>query len=133
MRNWVQHGAYHLDWQGDVLIAQYIGAWNEIAAKSMHQEAALLWTARNGKPWALLSDARTWEGGTSETFEAWWAFFADGVAHGLVCVTDILPSHFHALIVKDLADRSRQMATYKNSRDLPEAVQWLAEQGFCLT
>ena len=130
MHEWMQHGAYHLDWQGDVLIAKYVGVWNEIAAKKMHQDAKQLWSIRNKKPWALLSDARSWEGGTAETFEAWWAFFADAAANGLVCVTDILPSHFHSLIVKDLADRSSQLATYKTSKSLPEALDWLARQGF---
>lgn len=130
MRNLAQHGTYHLDWQGDVLIARYVGAWNELAAQNMHQEAMGLWAARKGKPWALLSDARSWDCGSSETFEAWWAFFADAVAHDLVCVTDILPSHFHALMVQDLRERGSQLVNYHNSQSLPEALAWLAQQGF---
>ncbi len=133
MANRLQHGAYSLDWQGDVLVAQYVGAWNEFAAKAMHEDAAALWLARQGKSWALLSDARTWEGGTPETFEIWWQFFADGVAHGMQAVTDVLPSHFHTLLVRSLAERASQLTTYKNSQTIAEAYAWLAEQGFKTT
>ncbi|MFY7865376.1 hypothetical protein [Roseateles sp.] len=135
MPNWTQHGSFSLHWQGDILMATYGGTWNEVAARNLHLEARLLWAQRDlspeGKPkaWGLLSDAREWEGGTPEALALWWAFFEDGVRHGMVAVTDVLPSQFHEAMVKALAERASQLTRYRLSPNLESAKQWLAEQG----
>jgi hypothetical protein len=133
MTDWPQHGGYSLRWQGDILMAVYIGAWNEMAAKNLHRDALAMWQARGSKPWGLLSDARDWEGGTPETLEAWWAFFEDGVNHGMVAVTDVLPSRFHAVMVRSLAERAERIAPYRNSGNLEEGLSWLAQRGLRTT
>ncbi|MCV2371286.1 hypothetical protein [Roseateles oligotrophus] len=133
MSKWAQHGSYSLHWQGDVLMAVYGGAWNEVAARNLHRAALALWRERGSgdktRHWGLLSDARDWDGGTPEALEAWWAFFADGVNHGMVAVTDVLPSRFHAAMVRKLAERAVQIAPYRNSACVEEGLAWLAQQG----
>ncbi|MEJ6004181.1 hypothetical protein WG899_01360 [Paucibacter sp. AS339] len=135
MTDWAQHGSYSLSWQGDVLLARYGGTWNEIASRNLHQEARELWAQRGlqsdgrAKPWGLLSDALDWEGGTPEALDLWWKFFEDGVRHGMVAVTDVLPTQFHEAMVKALADRAGQLARYQLSASVDEGLAWLAEQG----
>ena len=136
MAKWAQHGSYSLHWQGDVLMAVYSGAWNEVAAKNLHRAALGLWQERGSsgatQAWGLLSDARDWDGGTPEALEAWWAFFVDGVKHGMVAVTDVLPSPFHATMVRSLAERAEQIAPYRNSPSVEEGLAWLAQQGLAI-
>ena len=129
MPDWSQHGAYSLRWQGDILMATYSGAWNEVAAKNLHREARAMWAGREASPWGLLSDALDWDGGTPEALHAWWEFFEDGVKHGMVAVTDVLPSHFHAVMVRDLAERALRLAPYRNSASIEDGLAWLGEQG----
>lgn len=126
---WTQHGSYQLQWQGDILVARYEGAWNEVASHNLHRDAKALWTARGTAPWGLLSDAREWESGTPEALAAWWAFFEDAVKHGLIAVSDVLPSSFHATIVKAIADRAHALANYRPGADIPSAMAWLESQG----
>jgi hypothetical protein len=127
---WAQHGGFSLQWRGDVLLARYQGCWNEVCAQRLHREALALWQQRgSGRPWGLLSDARDWEGATPEALGVWWAFFEDGVRHGMVAVTDVLPSHFHEAMVRALAQRAAAMANYRHSDDVEHALAWLAEQG----
>lgn len=123
-----QHGDYTLDWQDNILCIGYRGAWNDIAASNLHRDARQLWLAHDGEAWAMLSDARAWEGGTPECLALWWAFFEDGVRHGMVAVTDILPSAFHAKMVSPLAERASQLVHYRRSFDEAAARQWLGEQ-----
>lgn len=126
---WAQHGKYQLQWQGDILIARYLDEWNEVASQHLHQDAQKLWTAHGDRPWGLLSDASLWGGGTQECLDEWWLFFEDGVRHGMVAVTDILPSELHALIVSPLAERASQLVHYRRSFSTEGALQWLGEQG----
>ncbi|QLG89136.1 hypothetical protein HQ393_13280 [Chitinibacter bivalviorum] len=130
MPNWVQHGEFQLRWQGDVLIVTYSGLWNEQAVIALRSAVMPAWLARGGEPWAMLTNAAHWEGGTPEVLEAWWGFFEECVSYGLLAVTDILPSHFHALVVKSLAERASQLVNYRRSNSMSDAARWLAEQGF---
>ena len=123
-----QHGSYSLLWQGNILIASYSGLWNEIAAKNLHRDAKILWLERGNAPWCLMSDGSAWEGGTQEALDAWWAFFEDGVVHGMVAVSDILPTSFHEKIVKALADKAGEISNYHHAQSYEEALTWLAQQ-----
>ena len=120
-----QHGQFALQWKGDILIAVYEGMWNEVAASNLHAQAQILGSVRQGKKWGLISDARNWEGATVETLELWWKFFEDGVANGLVAVTDILPSQLHESMVSPLAERASKIAHYQRSKDVDAAISWL--------
>ncbi len=133
MADWSQHGAYSLRWQGDILMAVYMGAWNEQAAKNLHREALAMWLQRGDASWGLLSNALDWDGGTPEALEAWWKFFEDGVKHGMVAVTDVLPSRFHAVMVRSLAERALSIAPYRSSASIEDGLAWLAEQGLSVT
>jgi len=126
---WPQHGTYSLQWQGDILVSRLAGEWNDVAARNMHRDARVLWQQRGAKPWALLTDARDWGGGTPECFDAWWAFFEEGVAAGMVAATDILPSMLHGLIVSELAERARRLVHYRRSEHIDDALDWLSGQG----
>jgi hypothetical protein len=125
-----QHGNFQLTWKGSVLLAEYEGVWNEIAARNMHQQAKILWELQEKGPWALISDASKWDGATLATLDLWWIFFEDAVAHGLAVVTDILPSQFHAAMVSPLAERASKIAKYRCSKDLDDAYTWLEKEGF---
>jgi hypothetical protein len=125
---WAQHGRYELSWHGDILVARYIGLWNEVAAEHLHKDALELWQARGSAPWALLSDGREWEGGSKLTLETWWLFFADAVEHGMIAVTDILPTSFHKVMVSPIAARASQQVPYTQSRTVEEAIEWLNQQ-----
>ncbi len=133
--DWSQHGEFSLHWQGDILMACYKGTWNEQASFHLHRQAQALWAERalqpTGQPqgWGLLSDAREWEGGTPEALAAWWAFFEDGVRHGMAAVTDVLPTQFHEAMVKSLAERAGKLTQYQLSANLDEGLAWLAQQG----
>jgi hypothetical protein len=124
------HGQFEILWHPPVLLVRYEGAWNEQAALALHAQARLIWQEPIDGAWAMLTDATQWEGATPEAFARWWEFFADAVQHGMVAVTDVLPSHFHEVLVKDLAVRASQLARHRTSADLTEAWDWLATQGF---
>ena len=126
---WTQHGQYRLSWQGDILIAHYSGAWNEVAVRNLHRDARALWQQHGGQSWGMLSDLRDWDGATPEALTLWWVFFEDAVQHGMRVVTDILPSHFHEAMVKELAERAGRLATYCHHRELQPGLDWLAAQG----
>ena len=128
-----QHGRFTLEWQGEVLIARYGDAWNEVAVVNLHRQARALWSARPaGSRWGMLSDLREWDGATPEALERWWQFFADAAAHGMVAVTDVMPSHFHELLVRSLAERASRLALYRTSPSLERGLKWLAEQGLAI-
>lgn len=135
MTVWAQHGSFSLCWQGDVLVARYGGTWNDIASRNLHQEARKLWAERGlqadgqARPWGLLSDALEWEGGTPEALQLWWSFFEDCVRHGMVAVTDVLPTQFHGAMVRSLAERAGQLARYQLSPSFDAGMVWLAQQG----
>ncbi|GAA5175101.1 hypothetical protein GCM10025771_06370 [Niveibacterium umoris] len=126
---WTQHGSYALHWQGDILVARYEGAWNDVAAKHLHRDARILWQLRGPAAWGLLSDARDWTGATPEALEAWWAFFEDGVAHGLIAASDVHASMFNSVMVSPLAERAMRLAHYRSSRSVDDALAWLAQLG----
>lgn len=125
-----QHGRYELHWQAPVLLVRYEGVWNEQAVIALHADACALWQTWPPGPWAMLSDATHWDGGTPEVFERWTAFFQDAVRHGMTAVTDVLPSHFHELLVRELAEKAAREARHHTSHSLAEAWGWLATQGF---
>lgn len=125
-----QHGSFSLIWNGPILVVAYQELWNVEAVVALHAEARDAWSQRGSMPWAMLTDASQWEGGTPEVLERWWVFFGDAVANGLTTVTDILPTSFHALVIQDLADRASSMANYKRSEGRADAFAWLASQGF---
>lgn len=128
---WRQHGSFSLHWQGDVLMARYEGSWNEIAARNMHKQARALWQQRGADagPWGLLSDLRDWESATPEAGLAWWAFFEDGVRHGMVAATDIMPSALHQAMVKTHAQRAAELVKFQRSANIEEGLRWLAGLG----
>lgn len=125
-----QHGQYQIHWQRPVLLVRYEGTWNEQAVIALHAEARAMWQDWPPGPWAMLTDATHWDGGTPEVFVRWAAFFEDAVRHGMTTVTDVLPSHFHELLVRRLAEQASRMALHRTSHSLPEAWAWLAAQGF---
>ncbi|MDC8784997.1 hypothetical protein [Roseateles koreensis] len=108
----------------------YIGAWNVEAVLALHADAKKLWGVFNDEPWAMLTDATLWDGGTPDVFQRWWEFFTDAASHGMTTVTDVLPSSFHAVMVKDLAQKASQISNYRHSANIEEAVRWLGSQGF---
>lgn len=129
----VQHGDFQYKWLHNVLVVTYSGCWNVQAVHALHQTLAANWQAKSVQRWAMLTDASHWEGGTPEVLDAWWVFFEDAVAHGMCTVTDILPSHFHALLVQSLAERAARSVTYQRSENIQAAKLWLAQQGFDIT
>ena len=122
---WQQHGQYTLQWQGDILLAFYTGDWNHVCSQNLHRDARVLWAARGGAPWALLSDGSEWGSGTPESLDVWWQFFEDGVRHGMIAVSDILPSHFHTRMLSPLAERASRLVHYRRSSTRAEAADWL--------
>lgn len=125
-----QHGEYHIEWREPILWVRYQGTWNVQAVEALHAEVRSFWTQDPQRRWAMLTDAREWEGGTPEVFARWWDFFTDAVAHGLDAVSDVLPSSFHALLVRDLAERAQAITRFQHSASVQEAQAWLASQGY---
>lgn len=126
------HGEFTLAWHGDVLLVTYAKVWNPQAVQALHHAAQAMWSPPPRRPWAMLTDARDWLGSSPEVFERWWIFYQDAVANGMSTVTDVLPSRFHELVVKDLMARAAAVTTFRHSHDMEEAWQWLALQGFGL-
>lgn len=124
-----QHGLFAMEWNGPILVVSYMDTWNLQAAEALHKAAQQAWKARTTQQWAMLSDLRRWEGATPDTLQRWWTFFDDAVANGLSTVTDIFPTHFHALMVEQVAQRAATMVNYRHSDDRHAAFAWLAEQG----
>lgn len=77
----------------------------------------------------MLSDLRDWDGATPEALALWWRFFEDAVNHGMHAVTDILPSHLHEAMVKDLAEHAGRLTRYCHRREVQHGLDWLAAQG----
>ena len=124
------HGEFSLAWCGDVLLVTYSGDWNRQAVLALHEAAMAAWASPPRRPWAMLSDARDWTGSSDEVFEQWWIFYQDAVAHGMTTVTDVLPSKFYELMVKDLFAQAKAIANYHHSHSIDEAWKWLAGHGF---
>ena len=125
-----QHGSFTMAWNGPILVVTYKDVWNVEAVVALHAAARAAWLANPLPQWAMLTNASDWEGGTPEMLERWWTFFGDAVQNGLSTVTDLLPTSFHALIVKGLAERAASMVQYQRSNDLSEAYRWLESRGF---
>lgn len=125
-----QHGSFTMAWNGPILVVTYQDAWNEEAVIALHAAARAAWTNCPLPQWAMLTNASQWDGGTPEVLHRWWNFFEDAVQHGMTTVTDILPTSFHALLVKGLADRASSMVCYQRSENLAEAYRWLKSQGY---
>jgi hypothetical protein len=53
----------------------------------------------------------------------WTFFFGDAVQNGITTVTDLLPTGFHALIVKGLVERAASMVRYQRNKDFSEAYR----------
>ncbi|QDL52807.1 hypothetical protein [Rhodoferax aquaticus] len=127
---YAQHGEFSLHWQGDVLVARYTGTWNELASTNLHATAKQMWAAGLPAPaWGLLSDVREWGGGTPQALELWWEFFEDCVQHGLLAVSDVVPSPMLKLVLSPLAKRASALAHYHRGDNIEDALQWLASQG----
>lgn len=125
-----QHGSFTMAWNGPILVVTYQDTWNEEAVIALHAAARAAWTNCPLPQWAMLTNASQWDGGTPEVLHRWWNFFEDAVQHGMATVTDILPTSFHALLVKGLADRASSMVCYQRSANLAEAYRWLKSQGY---
>lgn len=125
-----QHGSFTMAWNGPILVVTYQDTWNEEAVIALHAAARAAWTNCPLPQWAMLTNASQWDGGTPEVLHRWWNFFEDAVQHGMATVTDILPTSFHALLVKGLADRASSMVCYQRSANLAEAYLWLKSQGY---
>ena len=124
------HGDFSLAWREDVLFVTYSKDWNRQAVLALHEAAKAAWVDPPRRPWAMFSDARDWTGSSDEVFNQWWIFYQDAVANGMTTVTDVLPSKFHELMVKDLFVQAKTIANYHHSHSMDEAWQWLASQGF---
>ncbi|MBB2486279.1 hypothetical protein H5407_13735 [Mitsuaria sp. WAJ17] len=127
--DWNQHGSFHLQWRGDVLVVRYEGVWNEVAARHLHRDAALLW-ARHPARWAMVGLFEAWEGATPETLKVWLDFFLDAVAHGLGAYAVAMPTALHASMAEGLRRETSKRVDRKDCADLADALQWLSELGY---
>lgn len=127
--NWNQHGSYHLEWRGDVLVARYEGVWNEVASRKLHRDAKALWQAHEGR-WAMVSLFDEWEGATPEAFQRWMDFFLDATAHGLGAYAVKMPTGLLATVVEPVVKETTSRVERRECEDLPDALSWLGSLGF---
>lgn len=127
--DWNQHGNFHLQWQGDVLVVRYEGVWNEVAARHLHRDASVLWARHPGR-WAMVGLFEAWEGATPEAMTEWLGFFLDAVAHGLRAYAVAMPTSLHATMAEGLRRETSKRVDRKDCHDLPDALQWLASLGY---
>ncbi len=127
--DWNQHGNYHLHWRGDVLVVQYEGVWNDVAARALHRDAALLWARHEGR-WAMAGLFDDWEGATPEAYQCWLAFFVDATANGLGAYAVMMPSGLLADVVEPLSRETASRVDRRDCRDLADALDWLGGLGY---
>lgn len=127
--DWNQHGTYHLQWQGDVLVIQYEGVWNEVAIRALHRDASALWTP-HAAPWAMVGLFEAWEGATPEALREWLGFFLDAVDHGLRAYAVAMPTTLHAAMAEGLRRETSRRVDRRDCSDLPDALHWLSSLGY---
>ncbi|HLO94417.1 MAG TPA: hypothetical protein VK195_08875 [Burkholderiaceae bacterium] len=127
--DWNQHGNFQLQWRGDVLVVHYDGVWNEVAARHLHRDAAVLW-ALHPAPWAMVGLFEDWEGATPETMKVWLDFFLDAVDHGLGAYAVAMPTGLHASMAEGLRRETSRRVDRKDCVDLADALQWLGSLGY---
>lgn len=125
---WSAHGRFELHWEDDCLSLSLDGVWNEVTAERMATRVRALVAERAGRPWALLSDARDWEGATPEAMRIVWEMFVPLREQGMVAATTVLPLGFQEVVIRPLMRQARTMTRYRAFQQRADARDWLLAQ-----
>lgn len=125
---WSAHGRFELHWEDDCLSLSLDGEWNEVTAQRMAARVRQLVAERAGRPWALLSDARDWEGATPAAMQIVWQMFVPLRDQGMVAATTVLPRGFQEVVIRPLMRQARTMTRYRPFQQRAEAKDWLLLQ-----
>lgn len=125
---WTAHGFFELHWEDDCLSLCLAGEWNEVTAERMAARVRELVSARGGRRWALLSDARDWEGATPEAMRIVWEMFVPLRDQGMVAATTVLPLGFQEVVIRPLMRQAKSMTRYRAFQQRADARDWLLAQ-----
>lgn len=125
------HGESRVSCCGDVFVLQFYGAFNLEGAMLSFEKLKQRWLAE-GAParWAMLADARRWEGSTPEAIQT-----IEDVAgwcrdNGLAAYANLHANKFMRDIVLSSVKRELGKAPEQHFDQINEAWVWLAAQGF---
>lgn len=127
----VAHGDGRVSRCGDVFVLQFYGAFNLEGAELSFEKLKQCWLSA-GTParWALLADARRWEGCTPEAIHV----LEEGVVwcreNGLAAYAYLHANSFMREIVVSSVKREFGKAPEQHFERVDEAWAWLAGQGF---
>lgn len=126
-----QHGSYELSTEGNVIIANIYGSWNEETARVYSNELKQMAVALDAPAWGHLADLEEWGLGTDEMIKvieelAQWCI-KNGVKRAAHVYSDsvLKKLQLDGIVAESQGDFQRQSFSDKH-----EALRWLAEQGY---
>lgn len=121
-----EHGDYHLEWQGDLLILSLSGSFNEIAITRFFQQVMASFQSRSDRPWVLLSSLDKEMIGTPAVLEIIKTAYRWGEQHqckaAAISGANIVINQLYLSFFEELSYPARIF----EKKD--EAVNWLSEQ-----
>jgi len=121
-----EHGDYHLEWQGDLLILSLSGSFNEIAITRFFQQVMASFRTRPSRPWVLLSSLDKEMIGTPAVLEIIKTAYRWGEQHqckaAAISGANIVINQLYLSFFEELSYPARIF----EKKD--EAVNWLSEQ-----
>jgi hypothetical protein len=127
----VAHGESRVSRCGDVFVLQLYGAFNLEGAELSFEKLKQCWSAE-GSPvrWAMLADARRWEGSTPEAIQTIEEVANWCRGNGLGAYANLHANKFMRDIVLSSVKRELGKAPEQYFDQVDEAWVWLAAQGF---
>ena len=127
----VPHGESRVGRCGDVFVLQFYGAFNFEGAMLSFEKLKQCWLSA-GAParWALLADARRWEGSTPEAIQTIEDVASWCRENGLAAYANLHANSFMREIVLNNAKRELGKAPEQHFDQVEVAWHWLAAQGF---
>ena len=121
-----EHGDYHLEWQGDLLILSLSGSFNEIAITRFFQQVMGSFRSRSDRPWVLLSSLDKEMIGTPAVLDIIKTAYRWGEQHqckaAAISGANIVINQLYLSFFEELSYPARIF----EKKD--EAVNWLSEQ-----
>jgi len=121
-----EHGDYHLEWQGDLLILSLSGSFNEIAITRFFQQVMGSFQSRSDRPWVLLSSLDKEMIGTPAVLEIIKTAYRWGEQHqckaAAISGANIVINQLYLSFFEELSYPAR---IFEKKDD---AVNWLSEQ-----
>lgn len=130
MSQFAAHGHYTLHWHDDVAVLALGNLFNREGAELTLGEVARSLNERGETPWALLVDAREWQGGTPDAFAFWMASISAWIEQKqLVAFAALYAESVQQFMGSGVRAELSARLPYFSSPDEAACWQWLRERG----